>query len=120
MPLAHRCELYLRGKIVGRWKIAVVLNEHAANDKHRVVRRGYWRHAIGYLSIPAGAADEVVSSLGSGGAFADVGKIRVVRRIGELHAVVATGHLWHMQDQRSFSQVEPAEDVECVMVDATG
>jgi hypothetical protein len=49
--------------------------------------------------------DEVVAGPGSGGTFADVGKVRVVRRISELHAVVATRHVWHLQDLRSFAEV---------------
>src|SRR5512146_1679636 len=75
LPLAQRCELYLLGKAIGRWEIAVVLDEHATDHKHGMVRRGNRRRSLRPGPFPAGAAHEVVARLGARGAFADVGKI---------------------------------------------
>ena len=57
---------------------------------------------LGTCPFQPGPRDEVVASLRAGGAFADVGKISVFRRISELHAVVATVHVGYVQDLRSF------------------
>ena len=115
LSVTEWCELYLLRKPVGGREIAVALDKYTADHEHRIVRRRNLRHSLRHGSFPAGPADEVVASLGSRGAFADVGKISVVRRISELHAVVAAGHVRHVQDLRPFGEVEPAADVEHVV-----
>ena len=61
--------------------------------------------------------NEVVARLRAGGARADVGEVDV-KRIGELHAVVAAGEVRHMQNLRSFTEVQPADRKERVVVHA--
>src|ERR1700694_3188563 len=97
---AHWRQLYLLCKPMGRRNIVVAFHEHSPDNEHRIVRRRNLCHSLRHGSFPARAADQVIASLGSRGAFADVGKISVVRRISELHTVVAAGHVRHMQDLR--------------------
>jgi hypothetical protein len=119
LPVTKWRQLYLFRKIIGSRQVAVVFHEHASEHEHRVVRRGYLRDAARHLSSPAGAAHDVVASLRARGAFANVGKIGVVRRISELHAVVAAVHVWNVQDLRPFGEIEPADRNERVVVHAS-
>lgn len=110
LPLTKWRELYLFRKAVGSCQITVALHEHAADQNHRIVRRGYLLHTARRLSFPAWPGDEVISRLRAGGAFANVGEIGVFRWICELHAVVAAGgvravHVGYVQDQRLFPEV---------------
>src|SRR4029077_16322737 len=98
----------LLGQCVRRSQVRVALDERAAGDKYGIVRRGDPRHALRYGTGPAGTADEIVAGRGPRDAFADVGEVRVVRRIGELDAVVATGHVRYVQDLRAVLEVQPA------------
>lgn len=105
-------------KVTGDREIAVVLDQHAAENEHGIGRRRNLCHPRRYRSFPAGASDEVVAGFGSRGAFANVGKISVVRRISELYAVVASSHVRNMQDLRSFPEIPPADRSERVAVHA--
>ena len=109
LPNGEWDDLNLFRKRVSGREIAVALDEHAADNEHRIVRRRYLRHSPAARLLSSRGRDEVVARLGARGAFADVGKIGVVRRIGELHAVVAAGHVRHVQDLRSFTEVQPAD-----------
>src|SRR5579863_4093991 len=108
------CELYLLRKPVGGRQITVVLDKDTTDNESRIVRRSNLCHSLRHGSLPARPAHEVIASRGSRGAFADVGKIRAVRRISELHAVVTAGHVRHVQNLRPFGEVEQAADVEYV------
>ena len=109
------CELYLLRKLVGDREITVALDKDTTNHEHRLVRRSNLCHSLRHGSFPARLAHEVIASLGSRGAFADVGKIRAVRRISELHAVVTVRHVRHMQNLRPLGQVEHSANVEHVV-----
>src|SRR5579863_2732350 len=109
------CELYLLGQPVGGREITVALDKDTTDNEYRLVRRSNLCHCLRHASFPARPAHEVIASLGSRGACADVGKIRAVRRISELHAVVPASHVRHMQNLRPFGEVEQAADVEYVV-----
>src|SRR3989442_5146791 len=110
----------LLGKRVSGRDVRVAFDERAAKNKHRIVRRRNPRHSLWYGSCPAGAANQIVAGLGAREAFADVGKIRVVRRIGELDAVVTTAHVRYVQDLRPCPEIQPARHEERVTVRAGG
>ncbi len=109
------CELYLRSQPVGGREITVALDTYTTDNEHRIVRRSNLCHSLRHGSFPARTAHEVIASLGSRGAFADVGKIRAVRGISELHAVVPARHVRHVQNLRPLREVEQAADVEHVV-----
>src|SRR5690242_14510774 len=98
---------------MGSWKVAVTVYEDAPEHEHRVGRRSYLRHAAWYLSFPARTGNEVVTRLRAGGTRADIGEVDV-KRVSELHAVVAAREVRHAQDLRSFGEVEPADGRERV------
>src|SRR6516165_11410896 len=102
LPNGERHDLNLFRKRVRSREIAVALNEYATYNNHGIVRRGNLCHSPLHSSLPAGAADEEVAGISSRGAFADVGKISVLRRISELHAVIATSHVRYVQNLGSF------------------
>jgi hypothetical protein len=110
VPNGEWHDLNLFRKRIRRREIAVALNQHATYNNHGIVRRGNLCHSPLHRSLPAGAADEEVDGINSCGAFADVSKISVFRRISELHAVIAPGEIRHMLNLRSFTEVQPAED----------
>ena len=103
LATGERDELNLSRKCVRGREIAVALNENATDNSHGIIRRGNLCHSPLHGSRPAGAADEEVGGIGSRGASADVGEINVFRRISELHAVIASCHVWNVQNQRPFS-----------------
>ena len=116
LPNGERYDLNLFRKLVRSREIAVALNEYATYNNHGIVRRGNLCHSPLHGSLPAGAADEEVAGISSRGAFADVGKISVFRRISELHALIAPREIRHMQNPRSFTEVQPADRKERVVV----
>ena len=118
LPAAKWCQLYMLRKGISRRQVAVAVYKDAAEDEYRIVRRGNPRHAARHFSFPTRPRDEIVARLRTRGARADVGKIRVFRRISELHAVVAFGEIRHMQDLRSFLEVQPADRNERIAVHA--
>ena len=69
------CELYLLRQPVGGREITVALDKYTTDREHRIVRRSNLCHSLRHGSFPARPADGVLASLGSRGAFADVGKI---------------------------------------------
>src|SRR5437588_11512627 len=109
------CELYLLRKPVGGREIFVALDKDTTNNERHIVRRSNLCHGLRHGSFPGRPANEVIASLGSRGACADVGKISAVRRISELHAVVTASHVRHVQNLRPFGEVEQAADVEHVV-----
>ena len=115
LPAAQWGELDLLRKPVGGREITVALDTDTTHNEHRIVRRSNLCHSLRHGSFPALTAHEVIASLGSRGACADVGKISAVRRISELHAVVPASHVRHVQDLRLFGEVEQAADVEHVV-----
>src|SRR5215471_16222642 len=98
----QRRQLYLLCEVMRDWKIAVACHKHPADHEHRVVRRRYPLHLARYLSLPAWPRHEKVTRFRTGGTFANVRKTCVLRWVCELHAVVTTGHIGYMQDQRDF------------------
>src|ERR1700680_481563 len=92
-----------RKRVSGR-QVAVAVYEDAADDEYRIVRRRNLLHPARHLSFPTRSRDEIVARLRTCGACSDVGENSVVRS-SELHAVIATRHLGHMQDLRSIPQV---------------
>ena len=74
-------QLYLTCKPVGRRQVGVTAHKHAADNQHGAVWRSYLRDAARHLSLPARPRNEVVARLGARGSFADIGEVRVVRRI---------------------------------------
>ncbi|HEU5375099.1 MAG TPA: hypothetical protein VFV38_06660 [Ktedonobacteraceae bacterium] len=115
LPLIQWCELYLLRQPVCDLEIIVAFDKYKTHNEHGIVRRRNLRHSLRHASFPSRPANEVIASPGSRGAFADVGKISAVRRISELHAVVAASHVRHVQHVRPFGEVEPAADVEHVV-----
>ena len=69
--------------------------------------------------MPALPRNELVARLCACSSRADVGEISAVRPIGELHVVVTSGHVRHMQDLRSFTEVQPADHKERIAVHAS-
>src|SRR4029453_9749351 len=67
-----------RQRVSGR-KVAVAVNEDAADDEYRISRRRNLRHPARYLSLPTRSRDEIVARFRTCGACADVGKNRIVR-----------------------------------------
>ena len=111
----ERCELYLPGKLVGGREITVALDKDATDNERRVVWRSNLCHTLRHASFPARPAYEVSASPGSPSACADIGKIRAVRWISELHAVVPARHVRHVQHVRPFGEVEYAAGVEYIV-----
>src|SRR5579862_308934 len=105
LPNGEWHDLNLSRKVIGNWEIAVALDEHAADNERRIVRRRNLRHPLRQWSSPVGAAHEVFAGLGSRGAFAHVGKNGVVRQISELNTVIAAAHVRYMQNLRPLAQV---------------
>ena len=100
-------------------EVAIAVNENSTNNEHRIVLRRYLLHTVGHLSFPAGPCNEIVARLCACPARADIREVDV-KRIGELHAVVAARELRHVEDLRPAAQVEPADDKQCVVVHASG
>src|SRR5207248_6134866 len=115
LPAAQWGDLDLLRQPIGGREITVALHKYTTDNEHRIVRRSNLCHSLRHGSFPARPAQEVLASLGSRGAFADVGKISAIRGISELHAVVAARHVRHVQNLRLFSEVEHAADVEYVV-----
>src|SRR6266550_1822213 len=99
------CELDLLRQPVGDREITVALDKDTTDNEHRLVRRSNLCPSLRHGSFPARPAHEVIASLGSRGACADVGKISAVRRISELHAVVTASHVRHVQNLRPVGLV---------------
>ena len=108
-----------RQEVSGR-QVAVRVHEHAAEDQDRVIGRGYLRRPARNLPCPIRPGDEVVARLGACGAGADIREIEVRGRVGELNAVVAISRVRHVQELRSFSEIQPAGRHEGVTVHARG
>src|SRR5215470_7113935 len=102
-------------KIISGREVAIAVNENSTNNEHRIVLRRYLLHTVWHLSFPAGTCNEIVARLCACLARADIREVDV-KRVGELHAVVAAGEVWHVEDLRSAAQVEPANHKECVVV----
>src|SRR5215471_16074313 len=105
-------------KIISGREVAVVVNENSTNNERRIVLRRYLLYTIWQLSFPAGLCNEIVACLCACRARADIREIDV-KRVGELHAVVATREVRHVEDLRLPAQVEPADRKECVVVHAS-
>src|SRR5580692_936294 len=113
-----RRELNLLRKIISGREVAIAVNENSTNNEHRIVLRRYLLHTVWHLSFPAGPCNEIVARLCACLARADIRKVDV-KRVGELHAVIATGEIGHVEDLRPAAQVEPADHKECVAVHAS-
>src|SRR5215467_5984687 len=105
-------------KIISGREVAIAVNENSTNNEHRIVLRRYLLHTLWDLSFPAGPCKEIVARLCACLARADIREVHV-KRVGELHAVVAAREVGHMEDLRLATQVEPADDKECVVVHAS-
>jgi len=74
------CYLNLFRKIIGGREVAVAAYENAAGERVRNCSvKDLW-HSPGHGSFTAEAGDQIFAAPVSRGAFADVGKIRVLRR----------------------------------------
>ena len=111
-------ELNLLRKIISGREVAIAVNEDSTNNEHRIVMRRYLLHTVWHLSFPAWPCNEIVARLCACLARADVREVDV-KRVGELHAVVAAGEVGHVEDLRPAAQVEPADDKECIVVHAS-
>jgi len=103
LSVALRCQPNLLRKVIGSREVALALDEYAPDNEHGIVWRRNLCCPLRHGSFPAGATDKEVAGLGSCGGFADVGKIRVVRRISELHAVVAPGEWEHFAEWKKIN-----------------
>src|ERR1700689_831462 len=103
-----RDDLNLFRKSVSGREIAVALDEHAADNEYRIARRGHLLHSVRHGSLPVGTGNQVVAHLRAGGARPDVGEVDV-KRVSELHTVVAAEKVRHVQYLRLFGEVEPAD-----------
>src|SRR2546430_5219268 len=65
LPAVERRQLGLLRQVIGGAKVAVALNEHAADHEHRVVRRRQLRRAARNRALPARPADQEVACVGS-------------------------------------------------------
>ena len=119
LPNGEWHDLNVFRKVRGSREIGVAVYEDAADDEYGIVRRRYLLRAARHLSFPVRTRNEVVARLRTSGARAHVGKVDV-KRISELHAVVAAGDVRHVEDERPFGEVEPADGKEGVVVHADG
>src|SRR5215469_5425848 len=101
---ALRRQPYLVCKVIGGREVAVTVYEHAPNNEYRIARRRYPLHSLRHRSLPTWPGDEVIARVRAGGPRADIGEVNV-KRIGELHAVVAPEEIRHVQNLRSFMEV---------------
>src|SRR5215472_10983017 len=102
--IGKRRELNLLRKIISSREVAVAVNENSTKNEHRIVLRRYLPHTVWDLSIPARPCNEMAARLCACRAGADVREVDV-KRIGELHTVVAAGEVEHVKDLRPAAQV---------------
>src|SRR5215471_968024 len=113
--IKKRRELNLLRKIISSREVAVAVNENSTKNEHRIVLRRYLLHTVWHLSFPSRPCYEMAARLCACLARADIREVDV-KRVGELHTVVAAGEVGHVKDLRPAAQVEPADHKECVAV----